>query len=217
MSQEGRKTYAAFAGTVQVAEGTLRDVALVVRERSVDPRRPLRIFDDTTGEVVQVDLHGTAEQVVARLPADTDPEAEAGAGAMARGPGRPKLGVVSKEVTLLPRHWAWLGAQRGSVSATLRRLIDEARHMHEERDATRRAQDAAYRFISVIVGDDAAYEEAIRALYRGDAARFERETEPWAADVRAHCRKLAAAAFRSPVSPTESSPSHGQASGTKQR
>jgi len=77
--------------------------------------------------------------------------------------------------------------------------------MHEERDAVRRAQDSAYRFISAMIGDDAAYEEAIRALYRGDAARFEREIEPWPADVKAHTRKLAAAAFRSrPTGPSGS-------------
>jgi hypothetical protein len=105
------------------------------------------------------------------------------------------LGVVSKEVTLLPRHWAWLAAQRGSVSATLRRVIDEARHLHEERDAVRRAQDSAYRFISLMAGSEPRFEEAIRALYRCDAARFDAETAPWPPDVRDHARTLAGPAF----------------------
>jgi hypothetical protein len=197
MGLDSPKTYVAFVGTTQIAAGSLRAVALAAHELASDSRRRLRIFDDTTGVVVQLDLRGTAEEVVARLPGDAEDEGAAEPGGAARGPGRPRLGVVSKEVTLLPRHWAWLGAQRGSVSATLRRLIDEARHMHEERDAVRRAQDSAYRFISVMVGDDATYDEAIRALYRGDAARFARETEPWPADVRANARRLASGAFRS--------------------
>jgi hypothetical protein len=196
MSLEASKSFVVFAGSTRIAAGTLRSVALAAREIPADPRRPVRIFDDATGEVVRIDLDGTPEEVVAALPRDAEGESHGEPETAPRGPGRPRLGVVSKEVTLLPRHWAWLGAQRGSVSATLRRLIDEARHMHEERDAVRRAQDSAYRFISVMIGDDAAYEEAIRALYRGDAARFDREIEPWPADVRAHTRKLAAAAFR---------------------
>jgi len=195
-------SYIAFVGTVQIAAGSLAEVALAARARAGEARTPPRIFDDATGEVVQVDLQGTPDEVLARLPPT---EAEREASGVPRGPGRPKLGVVSKEVTLLPRHWAWLGSQRGSVSATLRRLIDEARHMHEERDAVRRAQDSAYRFISaMMVGDDALYEEAIRALYRGDADRFERETEAWPPDVRDHSRRLAAGAFRPPMStPTQ--------------
>ncbi len=190
-------SFDAFLGNKQIAAGSLTEVALIAHARARDTRTPPRIFDDTTGETVQVDFHGTAAEVLARLPvpaAEGETEKETG---VVRGPGRPKLGVVSKEVTLLPRHWAWLGSQRGSVSATLRRLIDEARHLHEERDAVRRAQDSAYRFIAAIMaGDEALYEEAIRALYRGDADRFERETDHWPADVRAHARKLAAGAFR---------------------
>ena len=200
MSAEGARWFVAFSGTSRIAEGELRSVALAARAVPEDRRRPVRIFDDDSGEVVQVDLSGSPAEVVARLamlPKEGEKE-EAGSGA--RGPGRPRLGVVSKEVTLLPRHWAWLGSQRGSVSATLRRLIDEARHMHEGRDAVRRAQDSAYRFIAAMMaGNDAVYEEAIRALYRGDAERFERETEPWAPDVRAYARKLAAGAFREPT------------------
>jgi hypothetical protein len=112
-----------------------------------------------------------------------------------RGRGRPKLGVVSKEVTLLPRHWAWLGTQRGGASATLRRLVDEARRRNEGRDQVRRSQDATYRFMNAMVGDAPGFEEALRALYAGDAARFDQESAPWAPDVREHARRLASAAF----------------------
>jgi len=184
VSREG-PGYAAFVGASQIAEGALDSVVLAARSQPSDA--PVRIFDLETGEEVALDLTGSpgnAAVVLAGYPP-----------CATRGPGRPKLGVVSKEVTLLPRHWAWLAAQRGSVSATLRRVIDEARHQHEERDAVRRAQDSAYRFISMMAGHEPTFEEAVRALYRRDAARFDAETAPWPRDVRDQSRRLATGAF----------------------
>ena len=142
------------------------------------------------------------------LPHDIDSsESEIPTGMAKRGRGRPRLGVVSKEVTLLPRHWAWLGLQRGSVSATLRRLIDEAKRTHEGRDAVRGAQDTAYRFMAATVGNQPSFEEAIRALYRGDQARFSSATEGWPPDLREHSRRLSEEAFRVPApSPPTSAP-----------
>jgi hypothetical protein len=190
----GRTTYVAFAGASLIAAGSLPPVALAAHSQSSDARRPVRIFAEETGEEVQLDLSGSAKDVLSRLGARAAAGERQAPGA-SRGPGRPKLGVVSTEVTLLPRHWAWLAAQRGSVSATLRRVIDEARHLHEERDAVRRAQDSAYRFVHVMAGNEPTFEEAIRALYRGDAARFDAETAPWPPDVRDHSRRLATGAF----------------------
>lgn len=184
VSREG-PGYVAFAGASQIAEGTLHAVVLAARSTPSDA--PVRIFDLETGEEVVLDLTGSPRNAAVGLAGDPP--------GAARGPGRPKLGVVSKEVTLLPRHWAWLAAQRGSVSATLRRVIDEARHQHEERDAVRRAQDSAYRFISMMAGHEPTFEEAARALYRRDAARFDAETAPWPRDVRDQSRRLAAGAF----------------------
>ena len=178
--------YVAFAGSRRIAAGTLR---AVLRAGCTHGDEPVRIFSAESGEEVQIDLRGTPDEVVARLPPERTDEAPAETTDADRGPGRPKLGVVAKEVTLLPRHWAWLAAQRGSVSATLRRLIDEARHQHEGRDAVRRAQDSAYRFISVMAGDEPGYEEAIRALYRGDAVRFDAASAAWPPDVRSHARE----------------------------
>ena len=60
-----------------------------------------------------------------------------GAQPPSRGPGRPKLGVVAREVTLLPRHWEWLAKQHGGASVTLRKLIDEARDASESSDRVR--------------------------------------------------------------------------------
>jgi hypothetical protein len=178
----------AFAGSSQIAAGAPPAVVRAARSQPSDPRRPVRIFDLDTGDEVHLDPTGSVADPVAGPPAGDSPGSP-------RGPGRPKLGVVSKEVTLLPRHWAWLAAQRGSVSATLRRVIDEARHLHEERDAVRRAQDSAYRFISLMAGSEPTFEEAIRALYRGDAARFHAESAPWPPDVRDNARRLADGAF----------------------
>lgn len=141
------------------------------------------IFDDATGKPVDVDLRGSPEEVRARL----EPAA--------RGPGRPKLGVTAREVTLLPRHWDWLAAQPGGASVTLRRLVEEARRGGGGKERRRQAQDAAYRFMSAMAGDAPGYEEATRALYAGDGARFEAQTQAWPADVRDHARRLAADAF----------------------
>ena len=205
MRQPTAPGYAAFAGKDYVASGDIRTVALAARAAlRARPERPVSIFDDDTGRIVDLDLTGTPDDVLDRVSAAIhEDEGEVAPLAAKRGPGRPRLGVISKEVTLLPRHWAWLRAQRGSASATLRRLIDEARRTHERRDAVRRAQDSAYRFMSATVGYEPSFEEAIRALYRCDGSRFEAETQSFPPDLRDHCRKLAADAFHEPD--TESS------------
>jgi hypothetical protein len=112
-----------------------------------------------------------------------------------RGPGRPRLGVVAREVTLLPRHWEWLARQSGGASVALRKLVDEARRTGEDRDRVRQGQEAAYRFMSAMAGNKANYEDAIRALFAGEAARFENLIAEWPADVRSHASKLAERAF----------------------
>ena len=115
--------------------------------------------------------------------------------APARGPGRPKLGVVAREVTLLPRHWDWLAAQPGGASVALRRLVEDARRVSASDDRRRAAQEAAYRFMQAMAGDQPGYEDATRALFAGDVARFEERTAAWPEDVREHASLLAADAF----------------------
>lgn len=188
--------YTAFGGEGRIATGDLQSVALACKDW-VDAGGDGRvvIFDDATGRLVEVSLRGSRADVVARV-ADTGAgPGESGNGSAPRGRGRPRLGVVAKEVTLLPRHWAWLAAQRGSASATLRRLVDEARHAHEGRDRVRRAQDAAYRFMSAKLGNAPGYEEAMRALYAGNRERFDAESVCWPEDLRTYCARLAADAF----------------------
>lgn len=187
----------AFEGSQRIAAGALADVARQTKA-VIDRGGPasVLIFDATSSELIEVDFRGTAEDIVGRL-AEPSPEPPPSASndAGPRGPGRPKLGVVAREVTLLPRHWEWLTSQPGGASVALRKLVDEARRVNEGRDRTRRAQDAAYRFMSAMAGNLAGFEEATRALFVGDRPRFEEHTATWPADVRAHATKLAAAAF----------------------
>lgn len=187
----------AFLGTERIASGDLREVAAAAKTR-IDrgDLAPLLIFDDATSEPVELDLRGTLKDVLDRLPKDPEAEGVADENAEAsRQPGRPKLGVVAREVTLLPRHWEWLGTQPGGASVTLRKLVEAARKSHAEEDRLRGRRDAAYRFMTAMAGNEAGFEEAIRALFAGQREPFERSLESWPPDVRRHAQMLAAAAF----------------------
>lgn len=184
------KTCTAFEGTRMIATGDLAHVAAETK-RVLDrgEKAPVLIFDDATAEPVEVDFRGTVEDVLERLPGPKAPEPGS------RGPGRPRLGVVAREVTLLPRHWDWLNSQPGGASVALRRLVEQARRDSEGSDRIRCAQEAVYRFTSAVCGNLPGYEEALRALYHADRERFERETEAWPTDVRAYTLRLAGGAF----------------------
>jgi len=101
------------------------------------------------------------------------------------------LGVVSRQVTLLPRHWEWLTDQPDGASAVLRRLVDEARQNGGTRQQRRAAQDATYQFMQAIAGDLPGYEEANRALYADDRPRLEQWIAAWPEDIRSHVLHLA--------------------------
>jgi hypothetical protein len=190
--------YIAFEGDRRIASGDLRDVARAAKQ-SLDRRKDATIvvFDGSTSGPIEIDFRGSVGDVLARLPeAISAPAAAEGATFPSpRGPGRPKLGVVAREVTLLPRHWEWLAQQPGGASVAIRKLVEEARRSGEGRDRIRRAQEAAYRFISVMAGNKPHYEDAIRALFAGEAARFEKWIAEWPADVRDHAARLAERAF----------------------
>jgi hypothetical protein len=181
----------AFAGTRRVASGALVDVAIKAKS-AVDRGETVLIFDDTTSQLIEVDFRGSAAELRRRL-RDTPGEArrpEAPPEA-ARGPGRPRLGVVAREVTLLPRHWDWLNAQPGGASVALRKLVEDARRVNEGKDSVRRAREVAYRFMSAIAGNLPGFEEATRALFAGDAALFAAMIASWPKDIRARAEKLA--------------------------
>ena len=173
-----------------MTSGNLAEIALAVKRRG-RPDAPIIIFNDATGRSLDLDLRGTDDEIVARLPpapASAAPETPSNE---PRGRGRPKLGVVAREVTLLPRHWEWLGAQPGGASVALRKLVDEARRAGGDRDRSRAARDAAYHFMSVMAGNLANFEEASRALFAHDRRRFAGLIADWPADIRDHIVKLA--------------------------
>jgi hypothetical protein len=165
-------TLTAFAGDRCVARGALREVLLALMARG-EGRAPVLVFDDRTGKQVDFDLRGTPEEVLARA----RPPA---------GPGRPRLGVVAREVTLLPRHWEWLEAQPSGASAALRRLVEEAARRDPGEQEARRAVEAASRVMTALAGDRPGYEEASRALFARDGRRYAALIRGWPADVRRH-------------------------------
>lgn len=179
MSADASTPAFAFDGDRLLASGPLGEVARAVASAS-QPARVL-IFLEASGRTIDLDLRGTPDDVVARLvPAPTPAP---------KGPGRPKLGVVAREVTLLPRHWDWLAAQPGGASVALRKLVEAAQK--DPREQARAAREAAHRFMTVMAGDRPGYEEAARALFAGDAAGFEARIADWPADIRAQAGKLA--------------------------
>lgn len=190
MDRSERADCTAFAGSRRIASGGLGEVALKIKE-VIDggEQAPVLIFDDATGEQVEVDVRGTAGDAADRF-------AEPPSGGVSRGPGRPRLGVVAREVTLLPRHWDWLNGQPGGASVALRKLVEAARQANEGKDRARRSQEAAYRFMSALAGNLPGFEEAARALFAGARERFDEQVEPWPADIRDHAKSLAAVAFQ---------------------
>ena len=173
----------AFDGVRRIASGTLAEVAAGAKA-AYDRGSQVLVFDDETGEQIELDYRGTPAGVLARL---SPPEA-------ARGPGRPKLGVVAREVTLLPRHWDWLNGQPGGASVAIRKLVEAA--ARSEPDRLRRGREVAYKFMSAMAGDLPAFEEASRALFTADGDRFQSLTQGWPADIRDHSRRLAEPTFR---------------------
>ena len=180
MSNQLSSACTAFAGTTLFASGALIDVALAIKASGDD--MSVLVCDDASGRVVDLELRGSTADIIARLGAAPEP---------ARGRGRPKLGVVAREVTLLPRHWEWLGQQPGGASQALRRLIDGARKADGGQKAAKADRERAYRFLSALAGDLPGYEEAIRALFAGDSAGFAERVADWPRAVRAYALRLA--------------------------
>lgn len=178
---EEERAYTAFAGEHLVAAGGLRAMLGKVKAYLDDGgEERVLIFEDRTGRQVDFDFRGTPEEVVERA----DP------GGPRTGPGRPKLGVVAREVTLLPRHWEWLERQPSGASAALRRLVDEARKREPGKERARLALEAASKVMWAMAGDLPNFEEASRALFGRDQARFEKLIAAWPRDLRKHLARL---------------------------
>ncbi len=181
-------TFTAFVGESLIASGPLEKVLPVVKEKFDHKDCPLiLIFNDETGKQVDFELRGTLEGVLATaIPAK-----------QMAGPGRPKLGVVSREISLLPRHWEWLEEQPNGASAAIRRLVDDARKRDPGEQRARLAKEAAGRFLSAMAGNRPGYEEATRALYAGNWSRFQQLIRPWPKDIRRYAESMVKSA--SPV------------------
>jgi uncharacterized protein len=212
----------AFAGPVALAQGPFANVALTARQwlggsndpADVTPRSPPLVFDIATSEVVELDWRGSEAEFATRVmqfdptlhqpsPPARGPDAvdkvEPCDADLRRGPGRPRLGVVAREVTLLPRHWEWLGTQPGGASVALRKLVEVALRTSETRDRVRRASEVGYRFMRTMAehlpGGLPHFDEASRALFAGDQAGFEALAAGWPADVQRHLKTVLVDAF----------------------
>jgi hypothetical protein len=189
-------TAIAFQGDVCIASGDLACVALAAQKAAKrQHHEPILIFDAATSEPIEIDLRETGAPRGLRHPAAAS--ADPSAVAAPRGPGRPKLGVVAHEVTLLPRHWDWLASQPGGASVALRKLVEHAMRANVGKDRIRASQNAAYRFMSAMAGNRVRFEDAARALFAGDAATFNRLVQAWPKDIRDHASRLAAEALKS--------------------
>jgi len=174
-------TYAAFAGDRTIATGELAEVLTKVKRRlDKNDIDQLLIFDELTGRQVDFDFRGTIEEMLEReLPRPA-----------VQGPGRPKLGVVSREISLLPAHWAWLEEQPNGISAALRRLVDEASKRDPDKQRARKAREATGRFMTALAGDRPNFEEAMRVLYAGDRETLTDLTSRWPKDIRAQIARM---------------------------
>ena len=186
----------AFLGARRVAFGTYDEVAQALASLDLSAGG-LLVFDDVTG--AQVDHPWPAGYP--SVPVETATRAAPAASPQV---GRPRMGVVAREVTLLPRHWEWLAQQPGGASAALRRLVEDARRSHAGRDGWRQAKERAYRFMSAIAGGFAGFEDASRALFAQDADAFARSIAGWPPDVQAHLAWLARDAFAPEAAPAAS-------------
>jgi len=183
---ETERTYAAFAGARRIAAGTLREVLPVMKERfDREDAELVLVFEVETGRQIDFDLRGSLDDVLQRE-CPTAPH----------GPGRPKLGVTSREVSLFPRHWDWLEAQTSGISGALRRLVEQAIQGQSGKDRARMIRAALSRFLTSMAGDRPHYEEASRALFAGDTKRFESLIDRWPKDIREYAVHQAREAAR---------------------
>ena len=200
MSQPQPDTFTAFEGQRHLASGPVAKVVLAVKRAEQRASEPTVIFSDATGRPIDFDLRGSDAEIVARLP-PTSPAAVEETPSEPRGRGRPKLGVVAREVTLLPRHWEWLTTQPGGASVALRKLVEAARRANGDKDRSRAARDAAYHFMSAMAGNLPDFEEASRALFADDRRNFTILIAAWPGDVRDHIVRLAFSDRGDPVDP----------------
>lgn len=192
-TSDTKLTYTAFEGMQRLAQGPLEAVVLEVRRRSREHKEAsILVFNDASGTTMDFDLSGSEKEVLKRLQVFVAPPEATPA---ATGPGRPRLGVVAREVSLLPRHWEWLATQPGGASAAIRRLVEDARKTGSGPSQVKASQERTYRFLAALAGNLPNYEEALRALYKRDESKFREHMKGWPADIKAHALELGAEVF----------------------
>lgn len=183
----------AFLGQQSLACASPQEVVQALMQHGEAAQMAL-VFDAITSAPIEVDLRGDLAQVLARLPRpsaqpmteqDVAPTTNEG-----RSVGRPKLGVVAREVTLLPRHWDWLATQSGGASVVLRKLVEEASRSSKEKDWQKQRIEAAYRFMSAIAGNERDFEEVSRALFAYDLSKLSQLLAFWPTDIAKHVMNL---------------------------
>lgn len=185
--------YVAFEGAKLLFKGSLSEVVLKIKKKiGKADNSEILIFSNATGKTMDFNFQGSEKDVQKRLEIFSSEEEIK----PASGPGRPKLGVVSREVSLLPRHWEWLATQSGGASVTLRKLVEEAKKKESVSLQTiKQAQERTYKFMSTMAGDLPGFEEASRALFKKDVDKFLKEIESWPKDIQSHLKDLAESVF----------------------
>lgn len=170
-------TYTAFADHKHLLQ-THSDLSVLLQtvEGELKKGVTVTVFDDHTGQRTELEPQPDLAAVSERLSGRRS------------GPGRPKLGVQSREVSLLPRHWDWLNEQPGGASAALRRLVEVARKCDAGRDQVRAAQEGMHKALSALAGDEPGFEEALRHLYAEDFAGVRELIQNW--PLQAHFDRL---------------------------
>ena len=139
---------------------------------------PVLIFDHTDGRQWDFNFQGTLEEVLSRAIVPEDDNCNK------PGPGRPRLGIVSREVTLLPRHWDWLEQQPGKASGTLRRLVEDAMKHPSDDFIIRQKQEALGRIISSVGGNLIGFEDFLRILHRKEWNKVEEVIKEWPLGIK---------------------------------
>lgn len=188
MKTNQNNTYTAFLKDKLIISGSLSDVVLKIKNNKLAEEEGMLIFSNDTGKTMDFNFQGTKQDVLKRLEVFVSNEDDESA--TITGPGRPKLGVISREVSLLPRHWEWLANQPGGASATLRLLVEEAKKKSQNTLTVKQVQERVYKVMSVLAGDLQGYEEALRALYKKDTATFFSYIEQWPKDIQKYLKSL---------------------------
>ena len=189
---DDRAKFVVFAKGELLAEGPAAQVVAVLKDRfDRAGDEGVLVFDQATGRGVDFDLSGTLREVMERVQPSTP-----------RGPGRPRLGVTSREIALLPRHWEWLEEQPSGISAALRRLVEEAMKKAPGQEQARRLRASLNNVLTAVAGNREHYEEATRALFSDDVERLELLVRTWPRDLRDYTIRQASAARRAAQAPT---------------